>query len=81
MSDKPTREQLQAKIDRVKTARIKAEQFINAGGDLNSEEALPIGMELSLAVAQLSCEFGQPLPKDSSVNIVDRSLHSQRVLL
>jgi len=34
MSEQPTRrEQLQAKIDRVYAARIKAEQFIDADGD------------------------------------------------
>jgi hypothetical protein len=59
MGDKSARkEQLQAKIDRVHAARIKAEQFIDAGGDLNSTEAFEIGVELSLASDDLSSEFG-----------------------
>jgi len=33
------RKQLQAKIDRAHAVRIKAEQFIGAGGELNSQEA------------------------------------------
>jgi hypothetical protein len=65
MSEKATREQLQAKIDRVHQARIKAEQFIDAGKDLNSKEALPIGLELSLAADELAAEFGHPTLKDS----------------
>jgi hypothetical protein len=31
----------------------RPEQFIDADGDLNSEEALPIDMELSLAANEL----------------------------
>ena len=59
MSDKPTkREQLQAMSDRVHAARMNAEEFIDAGGDLNSKEALLIGVELALAANALSTEFG-----------------------
>jgi hypothetical protein len=65
MSEKPTRkEELQAKIDRVHGARLKAEQFILAGRDLNSMEAVPIGAELSLAANELASEFGHPTLKD-----------------
>jgi hypothetical protein len=58
MSEKPTREQFQAKIDRAHAVRIKAEQFFNAGEDMNFKEALLIGIELSLAG-----EFGYPAPE------------------
>jgi hypothetical protein len=59
LSDKPTRrEHLQAKIDRAHAARIKAEQFIDAEGDLNSWEAGAIGVELILAAHELAREFG-----------------------
>jgi hypothetical protein len=37
---------------------MKAEHFIDAGEDLNSEEAALIGMELSLAADDLAAEFG-----------------------
>jgi hypothetical protein len=37
---------------------MKAEHFINAGGDLNSKDAVVIGMELSLAADDLAAEFG-----------------------
>ena len=53
-----TRQELQLKSDRVHEARMKAEHFINAGGDLKSNEALLIGMELSLAADDLAAEFG-----------------------
>jgi hypothetical protein len=59
MSETPkTRQQLQVKVERVHAARMKAEQFIDAGRDLNSKEAVPIGMELSLAADDLAAEFG-----------------------
>lgn len=64
MSDKPTRrEQLQIKIDRLHTARIKAEQFIDAKGDLDSTEAVLIGAELVLAAKELASEFGRTFLK------------------
>jgi hypothetical protein len=60
VSDKPTRrEQLQVKIDRVHAARIKAEQFIDTGGDLDSTGAVLIGAELVLAANELASEFGR----------------------
>lgn len=52
------REQLQAKSDRVHAARMNAEEFINGGGDMNSKEALLIGVELTRAANELSSEFG-----------------------
>jgi hypothetical protein len=59
-----TREQLQEKIDRVHAARIRAEQFIDASGDLNSKEAVAIGVELVLAANGLASEFGRSFLKD-----------------
>jgi hypothetical protein len=65
VSDKPTRrEQLQAKIDRVHAARIKAEQFIDTGGDLDSRVAVLIGAELVLAANELASEFGRTFLKN-----------------
>jgi hypothetical protein len=58
MTETPSREQLQRKIDRVHEARMKAEQFVHAGGDLNSKDAVLIGMELSLAADDLASDFG-----------------------
>jgi hypothetical protein len=37
---------------------MKAEHFIDAGGDLNSTAALLVGMELALATDDLAAEFG-----------------------
>jgi hypothetical protein len=65
MSEKPTREQNQVMIDRVHKARMNAEQFIHAGGDLNSEEALAIGMQLNLASDDLASDFGHLTLKDT----------------
>ena len=64
MSEKPTRAQLKAKVDRVHESRMKAEEFINAGGDLNSEEAMAIGRELSLAADELAADFGHLTLRD-----------------
>jgi hypothetical protein len=52
-------------VERVHEARMKAEQFIEAGRDLNSKEAVPIGMELSLAADDLAAEFGHLTLKDT----------------
>jgi hypothetical protein len=51
--------ELQAKIGRVHAARIKVELFVNAGGDLKSTEAVPIGVELTRSYDDLCNEFGQ----------------------
>src|ERR1700722_12852591 len=60
------REQIRARADQLQTAKIKAEQFVDAGGDLNSKEAVTIGRELSLAANELSTEFGQPSTNDET---------------
>jgi hypothetical protein len=65
VSDSSTkRKELQAKIDRAHTARNKAEQFIDAGGELNSHDAGAIGTELVIAAYELAREFGQPGVKE-----------------
>jgi hypothetical protein len=65
MSDDPTkRVQLQTKLDRVHAARIKAEEFIDGGGDLDSKGAVLIGVELVLATNELASEFGRPFLND-----------------
>lgn len=59
------RKELQEKIDRVHEARLKAEQFIESGADLKSQEAVPIGRELSVAADDLAAEFGHLTLKDT----------------
>jgi hypothetical protein len=49
----------------VHEARLKAEHFIESGGDLKSEEAAPIGRELSLAADDLAAEFGHLTLRDT----------------
>ena len=56
-----SKDRLQAKIERIHTARIKVEAFVAAGGDLKSEEAGPIGLELSEGVNDLLMEFGSSI--------------------
>jgi hypothetical protein len=53
-----TKVELQAKIERVHAARMKVEEFVAAGGDLRSQEAVPIGLELARACNSLCEEFG-----------------------
>jgi hypothetical protein len=61
-----TKEEWKAKTDRLERARIKAEQFVAAGGDLMSTEAVPLGLELINAFNEVSTLFGQPIlqPKE-----------------
>jgi hypothetical protein len=56
-----SKDRLQAKIERIHAARIKVEAFVAAGGDLKSEEAGPIGLELSEGVNELLMEFGSSI--------------------
>jgi len=66
MSHTPTkRKELQNKIDRVHEARLKAEHFIDSGGDLKSQEAVQVGMELSLSADDLAGEFGHLTLRDT----------------
>lgn len=61
-----TKEELKAKTARLDKARLKAEEFVTAGGDLKSAEAVPIGMELIDAFNEVSTLFGHPILKDVS---------------
>jgi hypothetical protein len=56
----------QTKIDRVHAARIRAEAFVNAGGDPKSKQGAPIGEELFEAFKDLSTEFGYSIRKEQS---------------
>jgi hypothetical protein len=49
---------MQAKIERVHAARMRAESFIFEEGDLQSEEAASIGLELQRSCNDLCSEFG-----------------------
>jgi hypothetical protein len=56
-----TKEEWKAKNARLERARIKAEGFVAAGGDLKSEEAVPLAMELIKAFNEVSTLFGHPI--------------------
>jgi hypothetical protein len=58
-----TKEEWKAKTDRLEKARIKAEEFIAAGGDLKSKEAVPLGVEMFHAWNELATLFGHPILK------------------
>ncbi len=58
------KEEFLTKVNRAHAARIKAEEYIRAGGDLKSEEAAPIGLEMLEAWNDLATEFARPLLKD-----------------
>ncbi len=52
-----------AKVNRAHKARIKAEEFVVAGGDLKSEAAASLGVEMLEAWNELATEFPHPLLK------------------
>lgn len=54
---------IQEKTARLEAARKKVEAFIAAGGDLKSPAAVPVGMELLKAFADLAKEFGYEILK------------------
>jgi hypothetical protein len=58
-----TREEWKEKTDRLERARLKAEEFVAAGGDLKSKEAVPLGVELIHAFNEVSMQFGRPILK------------------
>jgi hypothetical protein len=60
------KEEFLAKVNRAHAARIKAEEYVQAGGDLKSEEAAPLGIEMLEAWNELSTEFAHPVLKDPS---------------
>ena len=51
------KEQFQAKVNRAHAARIEAEKFVVAGGDLHSDEAVPLSVEMIAAWDDLLTEF------------------------
>jgi hypothetical protein len=51
------KEEFLAKVNRAHAARIKAEKYVRAGGDLKSEEAAPIGIEILEAWNELATDF------------------------
>lgn len=55
------KEQFQIKVNRAHAARIKAEEFVAAGGDLKSTEAVPLSIEMIEAWNDLSNEFAHPM--------------------
>jgi hypothetical protein len=59
-----SRQEVQAKIERVHAARIEVEAFVAAGGDLKSKDAVPIGRELARSYESLLREFGQEVLDD-----------------
>jgi hypothetical protein len=58
------KEQFQRQVDRAHAARIKAEEFVAGGGDLNSKEEVQLGIEMIEAWNDLSTEFGHPILRD-----------------
>jgi hypothetical protein len=54
---------IQEKSARLEAARIKAEEFIAAGGDMQSKEAGVVGAELMTAFADVAKEFGYDILK------------------
>ncbi|HUN61500.1 MAG TPA: hypothetical protein VMU53_05910 [Candidatus Sulfotelmatobacter sp.] len=51
------------KTARLEVARKKVEAFVAAGGDLKSKEAVPVGLELVNALADLAEDFGYEILK------------------
>jgi hypothetical protein len=58
------KEAFMAKVNRAHAARIKAEEFVVAGGDLKSAAALPLSSEMIEAWNELATEFAHPVLKD-----------------
>jgi hypothetical protein len=54
---------IQEKTARLEAARKKVEQFAAAGGDLQSPAAVPVGLELVHAYADVAREFGHEILK------------------
>jgi hypothetical protein len=55
------KEQFRRKVNRAHAARIKAEEFVAAGGDLMSDEAVHLGAEMIDAWDDLVSEFRRPV--------------------
>jgi hypothetical protein len=54
---------IQEKTARLEAARRNVEVFVAAGGDLMSSDAVPIGIELVNACADLAKDFGYEILK------------------
>lgn len=54
---------LEEKTERLRVAREKVEEFVAAGGDIKSPEAVPLGMELVLAANEVGIELGYNILK------------------
>jgi uncharacterized protein with NRDE domain len=63
------KEEFLAKVNRAHAARMKAEEFVVAGGDLRSEEAAPLGVEMLAAWNELATEFAHPILKTSKIEV------------
>jgi len=57
------KEEFLAKVNRAHAARIQAEEFVRAGGDLKSEEATPLSVEMLEAWNELATEFAHTVLK------------------
>jgi hypothetical protein len=56
------KDEVMAKMARLEAARQEAEAFVVAGGDLKSKEAVPLGLELVNAFADLATDLGYEIP-------------------
>lgn len=54
---------VQEKTARLEQARKEVEAFVAAGGDLQSPDAVPVGMEFVQAFADLAKDFGYEILK------------------
>ena len=54
---------IEEKRARLAAAQQKVQEFIDAGGDLKSSAAVPVGLEFVKAFADLAKEFGYEILK------------------
>lgn len=59
------KKQFLAKVNRAHAARIKAEEFVAAGGDLKSNQAVPLSIEMIDAWNDLLTEFRSPISTET----------------
>jgi hypothetical protein len=55
-----TKAEWQAKTKRLEAARVRMDQFVAAGGDIQSADVIPLGRELFDTWDDLSTAFGHP---------------------
>ncbi len=75
MENNPRRTIIQQKTARLKGVLLKVEAFVTAGGDLKSPTAIPDGMDLVNAFAELAEEFGYEILK----SIRERTVKPERL--